>query len=39
VDHPREAEPDDPDVASSDLPAFLTDDEPSHAALNGASAP
>lgn len=27
------------DFASSDLPAFLTDDEPSHAGLNGASPP
>jgi hypothetical protein len=30
-----EAEPD--EGASSDLPAFLTDDQPSHAGPNGAS--
>jgi hypothetical protein len=39
VDHPREAEPDDPDVASSDLPAFLTDDEPSHQRSTGLRRP
>ena len=27
------------DTASTELPAFLTDDEPSGVALNGASAP
>jgi ParB family chromosome partitioning protein len=32
-------EVDDADLASTDLPAFLTDDEPTAAALNGAAAP
>jgi hypothetical protein len=32
-------EPADYESASTDLPAFLTDDEPVAAALNGASAP
>jgi ParB family transcriptional regulator, chromosome partitioning protein len=36
---PSGAEPGEENDASSDLPAFLTDDEPSHAGLNGASAP
>jgi hypothetical protein len=34
----HEAAREDADIASADLPAFLTDDEPGHAALNGASA-
>jgi ParB family chromosome partitioning protein len=36
---PSEAKSGDVDDASSNLPAFLTDDEPSRAGLNGASAP
>jgi ParB family chromosome partitioning protein len=39
LDHARgAADPGDPAEASTDLPAFLTDDEPGAAALNGASA-
>jgi ParB family chromosome partitioning protein len=32
-------EADDPDLASADLPAFLTEDEPAGVSLNGAAAP
>ncbi len=35
---PPDGDVDADDPASSDLPAFLTDDEPNHARLNGASA-
>ena len=35
---PDEAEPAKIDFASAELPAFLTEDEPAHVALNGASA-
>jgi ParB family chromosome partitioning protein len=34
---PSETEPDDVAAASSDLPAFLTEDGPGHAGLNGAA--
>ena len=36
---PDDAEPAEIDIASADLPAFLTEDEPVGVALNGASAP
>ena len=36
---PDDAEPAEIDLAAAELPAFLTEDEPSGAALNGASAP
>ena len=36
---PDRAEPAEIDLAAAELPAFLTEDEPAGAALNGASAP
>jgi len=36
---PGDAEPAEINISSTDLPAFLTEDEPVGGALNGASAP